>query len=264
MLCPILTKAQSFNAFGIDSATTTKYSEAAIEPAFEPKIEKNSFFKRNSNIIVPTAMFGFGVIALDNPALKNFDYSIRERVLAQPNRSTNHQIEDVMQYVPMYSVFALNMVGLKSNHKLIDRIALYALSNTLMSHTVAKMKTRFGKLRPDGSNNRSFPSGHTATAFSAAEFMRLEYKGQSPIYGIAAYAIAATTGGLRIYHNNHWFSDVVAGAGIGILSTQVSYFVYPRVKNLINKGLGLKKTSGLSVGPSYKDGAAGFALVYNP
>ena len=263
VLCPFFTKAQSFDAFGIDSATTTKYSETAIEPSFEPQPVKPGFFKKNSSVIVPTAMFGFGVLALNNPALKNFDYSIRNRVMAQPNRSTDHSVEDFMQYTPMYSVFALNMVGLKSNHKFFDRIALYGLSNTIMSHTIAKMKTKFGKMRPDGSNDRSFPSGHTATAFSAAEFMRLEYKGQSPIYGIVAYAAAATTGGLRIYHNNHWFSDVVAGAGIGILSTQLSYFVYPKVKNFVTKQIGIK-TKGLSVGPSYQDGTAGFALVYNP
>jgi membrane-associated phospholipid phosphatase len=35
-----------------------------------------------------------------------------------------------------------------------------------------------------------------------------------------------------MYNNKHWFSDVVAGAGIGILSTKFSYLIYPQLKRL--------------------------------
>jgi membrane-associated phospholipid phosphatase len=97
------------------------------------------------------------------------------------------------------------------------------------------LKRATGVTRPDGTNALSFPSGHTATAFASAEFMRMEYKDVSPWYGIAGYAAAATTGYLRMYNNRHWLGDVLAGAGIGILSTQAAYFLYPKITSLLRK-----------------------------
>jgi len=40
------------------------------------------------------------------------------------------------------------------------------------------------------------------------------------------YAVAAATGILRLYNNKHWFSDVVAGALIGILSARLAYRMF--------------------------------------
>ncbi|WP_207532566.1 phosphatase PAP2 family protein [Desertivirga arenae] len=230
---------------------------------FSPLSKKPGFISRSAQYLVPAAMFGFGMVAKSSPALQSFDLKIRSEVLAEENRPISRKLEDKLQYVPAYSVFALNALGLKSENKFIDRLALYAISNTIMSKTVHKLKTASGRLRPDGSNNRSFPSGHTATAFSTAEFMRLEYKDASPIYGIAAYTIAATTGALRLYHNVHWFSDVVAGAGIGILSTDLTYFVYPKVKKFVSSSIGFKPKN-LHISPTYQSGTAGLAIVYNP
>ncbi len=230
---------------------------------FFPVQKKPGFISRSAQYLVPATMFGFGMVAKNSPALQTFDLKIRSEVLAEENRPISRKLEDKLQYLPVYSVFALNAVGLKSENKFFDRIALYAISNTIMSKTVHKLKTATGRIRPDGSNNRSFPSGHTATAFSAAEFMRLEYKDASPIYGIAAYTIAATTGALRLYHNVHWFSDVVAGAGIGILSTDLSYFVYPKIKKFVNNKIGFKPKN-LHISPTYQSGTAGLAIVYNP
>jgi membrane-associated phospholipid phosphatase len=36
---------------------------------------------------------------------------------------------------------------------------------------------------------------------------------------------------LRVYNHKHWFSDIVAGAGFGILSTKAAYFLYPLFRN---------------------------------
>ena len=83
--------------------------------------------------------------------------------------------------------------------------------------------------RPDGSARNSFPSGHTATAFMGAELLRREYWNVSPWIGIAGYAVAAGTGFFRIYNNRHWLTDVLAGAGVGILSVQAAYWLYPAI-----------------------------------
>lgn len=62
-----------------------------------------------------------------------------------------------------------------------------------------------------------------------AELLRREYWDVSPWIGVAGYAVAAGTGFFRMYNNRHWLTDVIAGAGIGILSVQAAYWLYPAI-----------------------------------
>ena len=78
---------------------------------------------------------------------------------------------------------------------------------------------------PNGSM-RSFPSGHTAFSFSMAHFMHKEYGENSVWYSVGAYSCATTVGLMRVAKNAHWLSDVLAGAGIGILSTEFVYLTH--------------------------------------
>jgi membrane-associated phospholipid phosphatase len=66
-----------------------------------------------------------------------------------------------------------------------------------------------------------------------AEFLRLQYKDTTPWIGIAGYAVATGTAVARVAHNEHWVTDVMAGAGVGILSTRVAYWIYPWVQEKI-------------------------------
>ncbi|HDH53646.1 MAG TPA: phosphatase PAP2 family protein [Nitrospirae bacterium] len=73
-------------------------------------------------------------------------------------------------------------------------------------------------IRPDGSDNKSFISGHTSAAFSGASFIQRRY-GWKP--GIPAYAAAAFVGWSRIEAKKHYIDDVARGAVIGILSVYI-------------------------------------------
>lgn len=81
--------------------------------------------------------------------------------------------------------------------------------------TTQGLKRLFPEVRPDGSNNRSFPSGHTSIAFSAAASI-LERRGQSE--GIPAFALASFVGIARVEANKHFWYDAAAGAAIGSVS----------------------------------------------
>lgn len=78
--------------------------------------------------------------------------------------------------------------------------------------------------RPDSNARNSFPSGHSATAFMGAELIRQEYGAP---YAIGAYTVATAVAILRIYNDRHWLNDVIAGAGIGILSARIGYWMLP-------------------------------------
>ncbi|WP_051209903.1 phosphatase PAP2 family protein [Gelidibacter mesophilus] len=129
-----------------------------------------------------------------------------------------------MQYVPAVSVYALNLAGVKGRNNLGRATISYAASAVIMGILVNTIKYTAKVERPDGSSNNSFPSGHTSNAFMNATFLHKEYGQLSPMYSIAGYSMSTFTGIGRGLNNRHWISDVLAGAGIGILFTQLGYF----------------------------------------
>jgi len=70
-----------------------------------------------------------------------------------------------------------------------------------------------GRMRPDGANRRSFPSGHTSSSFLAATIADDLYGSK---IGVPAYLLAGLTGLSRIHDNKHYLSDVIFGASLGI------------------------------------------------
>lgn len=85
--------------------------------------------------------------------------------------------------------------------------AAYAVSTGL--------KEAFPETRPDGSDDRSFPSGHTAASFAAAATI---YERRGAGEGIPAFALATFVGVARVEARKHYWYDVVAGAAIGTAS----------------------------------------------
>jgi len=209
------------------------------------------------SFIIPAALISYGVTSLGYHSLKDFNQNIKEEVaIEHPHRTL--PLDNYLQYAPALAVYGLNAAGIKGKHNFKDRTILYGMSMLISNATVFSIKKFSGEMRPDESDMYSFPSGHTANAFVAAEFMRQEYKEVSPWYGVAGYAMAATTGYLRMYNNKHWFSDVVAGAGVGIASTRLAYWLYPMIKRSFSKN----KELNTVVMPTYSDGAIGLGLVH--
>jgi len=66
--------------------------------------------------------------------------------------------------------------------------------------------------RPDGSDDKSFPSGHTSVSFAAAATLHKRYGWE---VGIPAHVVAAFVGVARVQADKHFAHDVLAGAAIG-------------------------------------------------
>ena len=142
-------------------------------------------------------------------------------------------IDDHLQYLPITGVFALPNLGMEPAHNLKERVLIGATAYAMTAVFVNSLKYSIRQLRPDNSAHNSFPSGHTATVFTGVEMLYQEYKHSEPWVGITGYVVATGVGLLRIYNNRHWASDVVAGAGIGILSTKLSYLLFPYTSKLL-------------------------------
>lgn len=207
-------------------------------------------------VVLPLGLIGYGFTSLNNGITTKADKHIRHELLEEYPHFSTH-IDDKLQYAPVAAVYTLNLLGVKSKNNLFDRTAMYLISNSIMGMSVDFLKGQTGKLRPSGSDRRSFPSGHTATAFVAAEFMRQEFSGISPWYGYIGYTMAGATGALRMMNNQHWLSDVVTGAGIGILSTKFTYFAYPWLKKKISKN----KEMDFIVTPVIQSKSMGFSAI---
>ncbi|MGL6369367.1 phosphatase PAP2 family protein [Aeromonas hydrophila] len=111
--------------------------------------------------------------------------------------------------------------------------------------TVTVLKNTVDATRPNG-GNKSFPSGHTAWAFSGASYLQVRY-GWS--YGLPAYAAAGAVGWSRVHSDNHYWRDVIAGAAI---ATGFSYLFtspkgpqlafYPTIMEGDARGIGVNIT----------------------
>lgn len=117
--------------------------------------------------------------------------------------------DDYLQYSPLVVMVGLKAFGVEGRSSWGRMAVSDAISAVLTAGIVGTLKNTTNVTRPDGSDDRSFPSGHTAA-----------------------------TGLMRVANNKHWLSDVLTGAGVGILATEAGYWI----TDLIFKDKGLSAT----------------------
>lgn len=173
------------------------------------------------------------------------------------------EIDNYTQFSPYALVVALKALGYQGRSSWDRMLVSAVMSNLVMATIVNSTKYSVKELRPDNSTRNSFPSGHTATAFAAATVLHKEYGlTRSPWFSIGGYAVAMATGYMRVLNNRHWISDVMAGAGIGIMSTELGYFL----TDLIYRNKGICRTELTSSGkekPSFFDVQMGIGVHSN-
>ena len=133
-------------------------------------------------------------------------------------------IDDYTQFFGPAMVVGLKLGGYEGRSDWPRLLASAAMSYGIMAGLVNGIKYTAKEMRPDGSTANSWPSGHTATAFVGASLLHKEYGlTRSPWWSVAGYGVATATGVMRVLNNRHWISDVMSGAGIGIMSTELGY-----------------------------------------
>ena len=163
-------------------------------------------------------------------------------------------IDDYTQFFGPAMVVGLKLGGYEGRSDWPRLLASAAMSYGIMAAFVNGIKYTAKEMRPDGTSANSWPSGHTATAFVGATLLHKEYGlTRSPWWSVAGYGVATATGVMRVLNNRHWVSDVMSGAGIGILSTELGYAlsdVFFKGKGLLHNDLMLdfEKPSFFSIG----------------
>ena len=168
-------------------------------------------------------------------------------------------IDDYTQFFGPAMVVGLKLGGYEGRSDWPRLLASAGMSYAIMTVLVNGIKYSAKEMRPDGSTANSWPSGHTATAFVGASLLHKEYGlTRSPWWSVAGYGVATATGVMRVLNNRHWISDVMSGAGIGIMSTELGYALCDlmfKQKGLLRNDMILDKEN-----PSFFSISMGFGL----
>jgi hypothetical protein len=196
----------------------TQYNDSLhLQNAYSPQ----DFKFHLKSTYVPAFLIALGSNAnnsefiIDNEAIK------KERDEEMPHFRTH--IDDYMQYGPLLAGYGCLAFGSKQNAWVYTKEVL--LNEIIMSTSVYSVK-HLSKVRSivDGSHN-AFPSGHTAQAFSAATLFNDNFAKGKLWLQCLSYSSASAVGVLRVLNERHWTSDVIAGAGFGILSAKISEWI---------------------------------------
>jgi len=206
-------------------------------PSASPKMDFD-FFKLKTNPGVKPYRFIDDLTFVGIPlfaagwAIKGDKAMFRVNAKAEQGGKKNTQlltdfktgIDDYTQFFGPAMVVGLKLGGYEGRSDWPRLLASAGMSYGFMALFVNAIKYSAKEMRPDGSTANSWPSGHTATAFVGATMLHKEYGlTRSPWWSVAAYGVATATGVMRILNNRHWISDVMSGAGIGIMSAELGY-----------------------------------------
>jgi hypothetical protein len=191
--------------------------------------ETKRYLKRA--VIPAAALVGAGIYTMQgNGFYSSHDArDLRHKVI--PEFST--KADDYLMFLPIAYMYGFNAFSSQNRHEMPRQTALLLASGVLTSAIVWPAKRWSNMERPNGEKH-AFPSGHTAYAFTIATVVDKEFRHKSPWISVGSYTLAGATGALRVMNNKHWMADVLAGAGVGILSVNTVYWLHDKLFQ--NKG----------------------------
>ena len=207
-----LTSASAAGTYSLPSANPDTQNEINYEP-----LDDISW--------VGVPLFLAGIIAKSEKEAFRQDYKNSPASTRLLTDFKTH-IDDYSQFFSPALTIGLKLGGVEGRSDWTRTLVSAAMSYGLMAGFVNGIKYTASEMRPDGSTANSWPSGHTATAFVGATILHKEYgMTRSPWFSVAGYGVATATGIMRVLNNRHWVSDVLSGAGIGIMSGELAYML---------------------------------------
>lgn len=164
------------------------------------------------------------------------------------------KLDDYLAFAPTGIVGILDILKVPSRSSIGNQVLLFVKSELIMIGITKPLKKITHRTRPGATNNESFPSGHTAQAFMGATLLHKEFREKSIWYTIGGYSIASSVGVNRVLNNKHYVSDVMVGASIGILSTNLAYLSH-------KYRWGKKPNLEMTFIPTYQRNNYGFQMV---
>ena len=195
--------------------------------------DSNSYSSVNylgkSAIILPSSLIMYGLLKPIIPGIKNLDNQLWQQVKSSyPNDHTT--ADNYLMWVPSSSVYLLDAFSIKTTHSFKEHLMLDAGSIIIAGGIGYVMRKISGNIEVYKMNGTKFPSGHTVNVFRGAEIFHQELKETNKLLSYSGYLIAVVVGTLRIYNKAHYLTEVIAGAGLGIISTKLTYWTFNKIK----------------------------------
>lgn len=172
-------------------------------------------------------LLGLGVGLAAGLCALPLDDEISDRFYEQkPLGPDAHRIGREMghrKYVALMSVGLTASGQLIGNRKVRDTGILYLESNLITAGFTTLLKKGVGRVRPDGSNRHSFPSGHASSAMASARVLQMRFGWW---VGAPAYAAAGYVGLSRVQGKKHYLSDVFFGWALGYTMSSILVKAY--------------------------------------
>lgn len=234
ILCLFLAFSQPVILVAQQAATdTVQVLPVVTTPNTEPTPARP--IKLLRGYILPVALIGIGLYTTSEHSLySRFDAS-QDAKEAFPKFSTT--IDDYLFFLPIAGLYGFNAFSSQNRHNTGRQTVLLISSAALASSIMIPLKHITNIDRPNGQPH-AFPSGHTTYAFVIASVFDREFRDKSKWLSVGGYTVASATGVMRVLNNEHWLSDVLAGAGIGLLSVHTVYYIHDHyIKNKKNISL---------------------------
>ena len=138
-------------------------------------------------------------------------------------------LDNYLRFLPVASACVLKASGVRSASSWRRLTVNTAVSLTLSVGVAHGLKQMVHEWRPDGTDRRAFPSGHSTLAFAGATILCKEFGRVSPWITGAGYGVAVLTAVDRVRRNRHDWGDVAAGAVIGVGSTLLGYWLGDKI-----------------------------------
>ncbi|MBT2161277.1 phosphatase PAP2 family protein [Zobellia barbeyronii] len=199
--------------------------------------------------VIPLSLIASGILLSDSGLEKSLNTTTRNWV----GNDFDVPVDDYTRYIPIALMYTADIVGVDAKSHWFDQTKNLAISMVLTDVLTKFLKNSIYKVRPNGFNDKSFPSGHTSISFSTGSVLYEEFKDTSPILAYSGYGLAATTGAFRLLNNKHWVSDVMVGAGLGVLVTKLVYHF-----DYLFKWNPFVKSKDITFIPRYDDNTVGF------
>lgn len=189
----------------------------------------NGHYLKPPALIIPGTFLIYGGLKPFVSGIRNLDDSIYSNIKTNhPGFHTN--AEEYLMWAPSASIYLLDAFKVRTQHTFKEHLIIDAGSIVITGGIGYAMRLVSRHINAYTTHNTEFPSGHTANAFRGAEIFHQELKGRSPLLSYSGYLVATSVGIIRIYKQAHLFTEVLAGAGLGILSTKLTYWVFDKVK----------------------------------
>lgn len=190
--------------------------------------EEEHYLKPAALIVPGTFLIYSGLKPFVNGIPKLDDRIMADVTAKYPDFHTN--AADYLMWIPSASVYAMDALKVKTRHTFKQHLILDAGSILITGGLGLGMRIISKHITAYNSNETKFPSGHAANVFRGAEILHQELKLQSPVLSYSGYVIATGVGLLRIYTKDHYLTEVFAGAGLGILSTKLTYWLFDKTR----------------------------------